>query len=209
MCKKQLLAAAVGILSLLLSACSTKYIPVQTQEIAVTDGFAILKNSDLTFVIENKYWIKEPQNLTDYFTTFYISVKNISGDKMKISLDDIVLLDAEGNQYDAVSIDYIEQMLLPKQLEYLIINTIEEENSLMTNTEEVLREKQNRLEKWREAKQNLLSDSYHFGNIMPNAQKSGFIFFSKLDVKNNTCKVVFRENEIEFIRSDMKKKQEK
>ena len=173
----------------------------------ISDDFAVVKETDFTFAVENQYWIKNPQNLTDYFTTFYISVKNRTSEKMNIEPGDVVLLDENGNQYDAVTIDYIEQMLLPKQLEYLIINTIEDDNNIKTSSEDTLREKQDRLEEWREAKQNLLTYSFHFGNILPSAKKSGFIFFPKLPAKNNKCKVIFRNRDVEFIRSDVKPKE--
>ena len=197
-----LLSLIVVIFSLV--SCTIKYLPVPAQHIVISDDFAVVKESDFTFAVENQYWIKNPQNLTDYFTTFYISVKNRTSEKLDIELGDVVLLDENGNQYDAVTINYIEQMLLPKQLEYLIINTIEDDDHVKTTAEETLREKQDRLEEWREAKQNLLTYSFHFGNILPNAKKSGFIFFPKLPAKNNKCKVVFRSREIEFIRSDVK-----
>ena len=190
-----------------LVSCTIKYVPVPTQHIVISDDFAVMKDTEFTFAVENQYWIKEPQNLTDYFTTFYISVKNRTSDKMDIDLGDVVLLDENGNQFDAVTTEYIEQMLLPKQLEYLIINTIEENDNEKITAEDALRERQNRLEDWREAKQNLLTYSFHFGNILPNAKKSGFIFFPKLPAKNNRCKVVFRNREIEFIRSDVKEKE--
>ncbi len=190
-----------------LVSCTIKYLPIPTQHIVISDDFAVVKETDFTFAVENQYWIKNPQNLTDYFTTFYISVKNRTSEKMNIEPGDVVLLDENGNQYDAVTIDYIEQMLLPKQLEYLIINTIEDDNNIKTSSEDTLREKQDRLEEWREAKQNLLTYSFHFGNILPSAKKSGFIFFPKLPAKNNKCKVIFRNRDVEFIRSDVKPKE--
>ena len=190
-----------------LVSCTIKYVPVPTQHVVISDDFAVMKDLDYTFAVENQYWIKEPQNLTDYFTTFFISVKNRTSDKMTIDMGDVVLLDENDNQFDVVTTEYIEQMLLPKQLEYLIINTIEETNNEKISAEDALREKQNRLEDWREAKQNLMTYSFRFGNILPNAKKSGFIFFPKLPAKNNKCKVVFRNREIEFIRSDVKPKE--
>jgi len=90
-----------------LVSCTIKYLPIPTQHIVISDDFAVVKETDFTFAVENQYWIKNPQNLTDYFTTFYISVKNRTSEKMNIELGDVVLLDENGNQYDAVTIDYI------------------------------------------------------------------------------------------------------
>jgi len=170
-----------------LVSCTIKYVPIPSPNIVISDEFAVVKKSDFTFPVENQYWIKDPQNLTDYFTTFYISVKNRTDSKLTVRNGDLALLDENGNQYDPVTIEYVEQMLLPKQLEYLIINTIEEEDNNKISAEDALKEKQDRLEEWRQAKQNLMKYSFHFGDILSNAKKSGFVFFSKLPSKNNKC----------------------
>jgi hypothetical protein len=60
------------------------------------------------------------------------------------------------------------------------------------------------LEDWREAKKNLILESYSFGVILPNAQKSGFIFFPRLQSKNNYCTIIFQDEQLQFIRSDIK-----
>jgi len=207
--KKSLILIIWGILSIVFFSCSIKYVPIQTPDISISDDFAILKNKDVTFAVENKYWIKEPQNLTDYFTTFYVSIKNNSSETMEISQGDIVLLDENGNQFDVISQEYIESLLLPKQIEYLVIDHIEENERQPRNREEFLEEQRNTLEKWRDAKKNLITYSLHFGTLHPGAQKSGFIFFPKLESSNNECMILFRNHSIPFIRSDVKKQTEK
>lgn len=206
---KLLVIVALGILSIVFSSCSIKYVPVKSADIAITDDFAVLKDKDVTFAVENRYWIKDPQNLTDYFTTFYVSIKNNANHTIEIEESDIVLLDEYGNQYDVVSINYIESLLLPKQIEFLIIDTIEEDDGEQMDRLEYLEQQKDTLEKWRESKKNLITYSLHFGNLHKAAQKSGFIFFPKLPAKNNKCKILFRDKSIEFIRQDVKKKQEK
>jgi hypothetical protein len=204
-----ILASAVGILCVLLSSCSVKYLPIQADDVKITDDFAIVKSNEITFAVENKFWIKEPQNLTDYFTTFYVSIKNNTSQKLEINQHDIVLLDEYGNQYDVVSLDYIENLLLPKQIEFLYIDTIEQTDTETTDKLQLLEQQKDMLEKWREAKKNLITYSLHFGSLHPGAQKSGFIFFPRLSSQNSKCKILFQDKTIEFIRSDVKKKLEK
>ncbi|MCF7793609.1 MAG: hypothetical protein K9M95_07820 [Candidatus Cloacimonetes bacterium] len=207
--KKMFFAVALGILSIVFSSCSIKYVPIQSADISITDDFAVLKKKDITFAVENKYWIKDPQNLTDYFTTFFVSIKNNTDRRIEINEADIVLLDEYENQYDVVSLDYIENLLLPKQIEFLYIDTIEQTDGEDSDRLQMLEKQKDTLEKWRESKKNLITYSLHFGTLHPGAQKSGFIFFPKLSSKNNKCKIIFRDNTIEFIRQDVKKKQEK
>ncbi|MCK4312285.1 MAG: hypothetical protein KAW88_06085 [Candidatus Cloacimonetes bacterium] len=205
MINKKKLFPLLIVLMLIITSCTVKYMPVESQDVKVTDGFAVVKTKAWTFAIENKYWIKEPQNLTDFFTTFYVSITNRHKKEMEIGPSDISLLDEEGNQFDVVLLDYIEQMLLPKQLDYLIITNLEED---LIETQEIFEDHRRILDEWREAKKNLITHSFHFGKILPGAKKSGFIFFPKLASKNNSCQIIFHNNKINFIRGDVKKKEE-
>jgi hypothetical protein len=213
----------------IISSCTIKYIPVKSENVIITDDYAVIKTKGWTFAAENKYWIKEPQNLTDYFTTFNIQVKNRQNKDMEIKSSDISLLDEDGNQFDVVSLDYIEKLLLPKQLEYLVISNIENEkltdtqqlfedqrrileewreaeNEKLTDTQQLFEDQRRILEEWREAKKNLITYSLSFGKIIPGAKKSGFIFFPKLASSNKSCQLVYRNNKIQFVRGDKKDK---
>ncbi len=204
--KNKLIIAIFSGLIFFSFGCSIKYLPVPSPEITITEDFAVFKTNEMTIAVENRYWIKEPQNLTDYFTTFYVTIKNHSADVINISADDISLLDERENQFDPVSMNYIEKMLLPKQLEYLLISNIED-NDIFDNDsllDEMKNDRNEFLEQWREAKRNLITYSFNFGSIKPGAQKSGFIFFPKLEAKNETCNINFLNKNIPFIRSDKK-----
>ena len=207
--RKILLVLAAVVLSCVFASCSIKYVPVASPEISITDDYAVVKSKEMTFAIENQYWIKEPQNLTDYFTTFYASIKNNTEHSIDLNASDIILLDENDNQFDLVELDFIEKMLLPKQIEYLIINSIEESDDLLQDSQQFLQDQQDALERWRKAKTNLITYSLSFGSIYPGAKKSGFIFFPRLPSQNNKCKIILRDKTIEFIRSDVKKKKGK
>jgi len=175
----------------LIISCSIKYVPVKTASVIIAEDIAIVENPEFTFAIENRYWIKEPDNLSDYFTTFFVTIKNKTSQKLELDPSDISLLDQLGNQFDVVSIDYLENMLLPDDFELNIKKRIDN-----TNPDYV--------EEWRDAKQNLITYSLHFGAILPGARKSGYIFYPKLNAKNFECRIIFKDNVIQFVRSDKK-----
>jgi len=173
---------------ILYTGCSLKYLPEKTPGISVLESAAILENEELYFTIENKLWTKEPEDLTDYFTTFYITIRNRTPDILEINSDDIILLDDEDNQYDIVPQDYIEQLLLPHELEFSQFTDSDNQAYL--------------IDEWRKSKQNLITHSFHFGRILSGAMKSGYIFYPKLDLKSTKCKIIFKNNSIKFIRGN-------
>lgn len=173
----------------IIMSCSTLYIPIPSEDVDISEGFGIIKTNDFVLAASNKFWVKEPQELTDYFITFYISFRNISGDKITIDPAEISLLDEDGSQFDVVLPEEVINLLMPEEIMFDQFNQIEEDN------EEVY-------EAWRDARNNLLIETFHFGNVLPNAQKTGYIFFPKLKSKNQSCKIVFKDLQIDFIREE-------
>ena len=194
------------LLVLIFSACTIKYVPVQTDGVTITDDFGVNKTKAYTFAAANEYWNKEPQELTNYFTTFYVSIQNRKRNDLEVEMNDFGLIDQNGNQYDVVTQDYIENLLAPRQIDYLLINENEKEP---IDTEEFFNEQKQIMEEWRTAQNNLITYSFHFGKILPGAKKSGFIFFPKLESVNAECELRYNNRIIKFIRLDEKKKQEK
>jgi len=186
---------------LLISACSIKYVPLETPDVTISDGFGIKRTKDFTFAAANDYWNKEPQELTNYFTTFYISIQNRTREVLQVEQSDFGLLDQNGNQYDIVTYEYIENMIAPRQIDYLMLN---EEKKGLLETEDFFSEQKQLTERWREAQNNLITYSFHFGKILPGAKKSGYIFFPKLESDNHDCELRFADSNIKFIRKDKK-----
>ncbi len=194
------------LLVLIFSACTIKYVPVQTDGVTIADDFGVNRTKAYTFAAANEYWNKEPQELTNYFTTFYVSIQNRTRDELQVEMNDFGLIDQNGNQFDVITHDYIEKLLAPRQIDYLLINENKEE---LLDTEEFFNEQKAVMEEWRTAQNNLITYSFHFGNIMPGAKKSGYIFFPKLESENAECELRYDDRSIKFIRLDEKKKQEK
>ena len=186
--KKKYKLFSLIIMSIIIS-CTIKYIPVPSKMVSVTDNHAVIKMKNYIIITENKYWVKEPQNLTDYFTTFYITIINRTEDKIKIIPQDFSLLDENGNQFDIIDNEQIEKLLLPQEIKFEpIINVTDKQQQLLEN--------------WINARKNLMSESFHFGSILPKARKSGFIFFTRLPSDNKKCDLIFKDNKINFIRGD-------
>ncbi|MDP8268648.1 MAG: hypothetical protein P9L97_07975 [Candidatus Tenebribacter davisii] len=194
------------LLVLIFTGCTIRYVPVQSDGVTITDNFGVKKAKDFTFAAANEYWNKEPQKLTNYFTTFYISIQNRERKEMEVTMSDFGLIDQNGNQFDVITQDYIENLLAPRQIDYLLLNENKEEP---INTEDFFNEQKLIMEKWRTARNNLLTYSFHFGKIMPGAKKSGFLFFPKLESENAECILKFNDMSINFIRLDEKKKLDK
>ena len=175
------------ILTGILFSCSIRYIPVKTVGVRIDNDFAIVKTKEFILTISNKYWIKDPQNLTDYFTTFYVSVRNRTNKNLSVQPSDFVLLDEYGNQYDAVLPEQVLDLMLPQEIGF---------DSLIDITPEERQIK----EDWQNAKNDLMYESFHFGKIYPGARKRGFIFFPRLKSENKKCKIIFKGKEINFVR---------
>ena len=188
------------LLLILISSCASNYIPVGGEGLQIIDDAYLLRDDNTELIALSRYWTREPTNLNDYFTTFYVSVKNLSGEKMQIDPTDFALLDQNGNQSDPLSIIQIEDILLNEQLQYLIISNIEEtdEDSFVdmpdTDTNSDI------LEEWRRSKRNLIRDSFTFGDIFPQAKKAGYLFFPKVSIKNDELTLLYRDHSLKFRR---------
>jgi hypothetical protein len=178
---------------LILIGCTSRYIPVEGGDVSVQDEFGIVKRDDLILIIQNKYWNIEPKKVNDFFETFHISIQNRTDEVIEVREADMFLLDEDGNQYDSIPVKNVEHLILPDELRFEHFTELNEEQPQI-------------IEDWQEAKQNLMRNSFHFGRILPNAKRSGFVYFSKLSSANQKCKIVFQDITIPFERNDKKKK---
>ncbi|MCF7918588.1 MAG: hypothetical protein K9N06_01585 [Candidatus Cloacimonetes bacterium] len=185
------------LLLLVIGSCAVRYLPVGSPGAQIINDAYLYRDSDTELVAQCRYWSREPQNLNDYFTTFYVSVKNNKEQKLQVAKTDFALLDQNGNQFDPLTVEQIEDILLHNELQYLVIKNVEEKevDRLVT-----LNDQTNILEEWRRAKRNLLSDSFGFGEIYPNAKRSGYIFFPKAKVSNDELTLIYKDKLLKFRR---------
>lgn len=174
-------------LAISLSNCATRYMPQPTDVITVVDNYALLETDSVAFAISPRVWTREPQRISDLFTTFHVIVKNQTRQKISISPNDIFLLDEERNQYDILSVYDVADILFYDNFMMDKFSTLPERYQQVTG---------DRLT----ARANLMQEAFHYGDIMPGARKSGFIFFRRLSPRNRMSIIVFQGEEIVFIR---------
>lgn len=181
----------------IISGCAVHYLPVPDSNIKIINDSYYFQGMDTEIVAKHSYWVRDPQNLNDYFTTFYVSVKNRTDAKLDISNNDFALLDQYGYQFDPLSVQQIEDVLLHNELQYLIVKNIEEQDEKQFLT---IDSQTDKLEEWRRAKRNLITDSFTFGEIYPQAKRSGFLFFPKVNIKNDELTLIYRSQQFKFRR---------
>lgn len=172
---------------IVISGCADKYFPIPSNDVVLSEEFGIIETDDFVLAVNNKYWDKRPQELTDYFTTFYISFKNKTKEKIEFNYNDFYLIDSEGNQYDVVNLEEVMTLLIPDDLFFQQITTLKSEQD-------------DSFENWKEARSNLMKYSFNFGLILPNVRKAGFVFFQKLPSNNLSCRIIYKDTEIGFIK---------
>ncbi|MCF7912024.1 MAG: hypothetical protein K9M99_05820 [Candidatus Cloacimonetes bacterium] len=182
---------------LLLSSCASHYLPVGGPGLTVINDAYLYQDTDYELVALNRYWVRDPQDLNDYFTTFLVTVKNRSGEKLNITNKDFALLDENGNQSDPLSLEQVQDILLNNQLQYLVVKNLEEQDEQKLIT---IRDQTDTLEEWRRAKRNLMSDSFTFGEIYPQAKRTGYLFFPKVNIKNDELTLIYRSQSLKFRR---------
>ncbi len=77
------------ILLVFISSCAVKTWQVE--------GPSQLSNG-LSIKVDTKAWSYSPSNLTSYVLPVYLEIKNLSKEPVKVSRDDIYLIDDKGNQ---------------------------------------------------------------------------------------------------------------
>ncbi len=179
-----------------LAACTPGYMPIREGNVRVREDIAFIDTPDYSIAVQPALWTYKPDNLSDYYTTFIIQVENKTRHSINVQPTDIVLLNENRRQYDPVSIDRIISML------------VDEAPALrhFSETPVNLREEQEYEMDRLEARQKLMSESFHFGDISAKASKSGYVFFPKVSQRNMHLSFVFKDQTIRFTRE---KKEEK
>ena len=189
----------VGSIILLLLGCTAKYMPIQSQDVILSEYFGIVNNDNYQFAAENRYWSYEPDEFADYFIAFYVVIKNRTDENFQINSNDFALIDENGNQFDALDNEYLERLIEPNRLE--LLNDIHDSGSHFFDQNEdddLLNEHQTALERWQKARENLIRYVFRFGELRSGARKSGYIFFPKISERNKKCRLIFKDSTIEF-----------
>jgi len=172
---------------ILINSCTTRYHPQATERVSIVDNYAVIEIEDIAFAISARTWTRDPQKLADIFTTYHVIVKNQSLQTVTISPSDIILLDQETNQYDAITVSEVSEILFYNDFLMDKFRPFPDRTETFTG---------DRLA----SRANLMQEAFHYGDILQGARKSGFIFFARLPARNQQSTVIFKGEEIVFIR---------
>jgi len=182
------LILGLSVLFLLLLGCTTRYYPQPGDRITIVDNYAILEKDGFAFAITPRFWTRDPQNISDFFTTFHVVIRNTSDKPISILPGDIYLLDEEMNQYETLTAAEVADIIFYDDFMRDKFRPFPDRFEPVTG---------DRLT----ARANLWQDAFHYGEIFPGARKSGYIFFRRLRARNVRSTILFRGEEIIFIRS--------
>ncbi len=183
------------LLAIAVTACTPGYLPIGDEHVHVHNDIGYIETPVYSIAVRPSYWSYKPDNLSDYYTAFEVQVENKTHRTISVLAKDVVLLDQNRRQYDPVSTDEIIHLL------------IDESPSLrhFSDTPVTLREEQEWYSDQLDARQKLMSQSFHFGDISPKATKSGFVFFQKVPVRNINLEFLFKDQTIRFTREKPEK----
>ncbi len=166
--------------------CGQQFMPIATDSVKTDEEYGVLQTDDIKLIAANRYWNMDPMDVSEYYTTYYVIIKNRSDSQIVIEAEDLKLADEFGNQYDAFPdeevLDFYEQRVLSKRA--ILYN---DQNSIAALDEN-----------YTITRRNLMQKSFYFGKLNPGNQKSGFVFFRRVPSKYTTHKLQYKENEIEF-----------
>lgn len=179
-------AIIIMLISLIISSCSQKYLPVQENNIEISGDYAVLRTNFKMIAVKETFWTIEPQYLSNYYTTFNVKIQNRSKEMLSIKHSDFALIDEKNMQFDTLPTEQILDMMLQDS------SLIPDRFAISVETQ---RENAARIS---EIRRNILSKSFNFGEIHPGAYKEGILFFPKLDNKNQEFRFIYKSHEIKF-----------
>lgn len=174
----------------LVTACSSGYLPQANKSVSVNNGYAVLDKEGVVLTLNYQQWVNEPQKLPQYYTSFYLTIRNRTEETITIKPESITLLDEDNNQYDLVSPAAISEILLSN--EFFFNNWTQGSETLSSERhEEIINSRML-------GRANIMQEAFHFGDILSGAQRKGYIFFNRLPSKNRRITISFADENIIF-----------
>lgn len=176
--------------SIFFAGCVVNYRPVIDKNTLTEKGTTAIYADTVLFMVHDKIWTYEPSDLTDYYSAYYITVRNDGVENINIGREDFHLVDDEQNQSDAVSIEELLSHFAPNDEGYpdkfarsRIVPPFSENK--VTNMEK---------------RRNLQRYAFVFGDVLPKAKKSGFVFFPRQSSALKSYTLFFKDKSIKFQR---------
>lgn len=179
--------------AILLSACASKIVPIRTNNVKIQENYAVITHKDYDIAIEPSSWNDPPMNLEDYFMVFYVILRNKTTQTMNVNKDAFAMIDGRGEQY---------ALFVPQQVVKILYgdNQFFDLNYFLNFDEEDHKEVKEEYETRLDGIRNVMLKSFQFDPIRPQAQKSGYLFFEKLEYKKQSqFKIYYNEDVMEFL----------
>lgn len=185
---RQLSGCLILLILLVLTSCVNKFTPVQQPGLLISDDYAIYKADGLILTVTEQMWGKDPQFLSDHYTTFWIKIQNNTTTPLLVEMNNFAILDQNRNQVDAQNPDQVLDLMLQDESLYIDRFIMSVENQ------------QDRSQKRAQVQRNLTMDSFAFGEILPRASKQGYLFFPRISYNAKQITFVYKNKEIQFQR---------
>lgn len=192
----------------LISGCGVKILPKTTQEGIIDPRHnSISKEKEgIKITARSMEWYHDPSFLDEYFTPIFFLIKNEKGQKVTVSYNEFIMFDDMGNQYNAIHPEKANEILLARDYYpfypyYPYTETV------------IIREREGTYTTfgfgvplfyyYRRSFSNISLYALPEGDIHPNAQIRGFVYFAKADKNSKELKIKVKidgvEQEFEFI----------
>lgn len=198
-------------ISFVAAGCGVKILPKTLQEGVIDQRHnSISKEKDgIKITARTMEWYHDPSFVDEYFTPIFFLIKNEKGHKVTVSYKEFIMFDDMGNQYNAIPPEKVNEILLAREYYpfypyypyYPYTETV------------IIREKEGTYTTfgfgvplfyyYRRSFSNISLYALPEGDIHPNAQVRGFVYFAKADKHGNELKIKIKidgvEQEFEFI----------
>jgi len=177
------------LITLFLSSCLARYRPAPEQNIEISGDFALLKLDSETLAVAEALWGIEPAYLNNSLTTMYIKVQNKSSESITVDPIHFIIVDAEKYQYDLYPTELVLEMMLTDP------SLIPDRFAIAPETQRENISRRNSI------RNNIISESFSFGDIYPGAIKEGYLFFKKIESRHKEFTFIYKNHEIIFKKS--------
>jgi hypothetical protein len=157
-----------AVILLLPVACSvSQFVPAAGAE--SENRYAIIRTDTLMIVIKPQSYPGSYQEINNRFFSLYISIKNKSGQRIKLQQGSFSILCSQ-KQYDPIPVDYILADLERKMMLKDISNPFAD-NVFSYNIAE--------RDKEQEMYYELVNTAFPWGELLPGGIKDGYLFYNK------------------------------
>lgn len=177
----------------IITSCATRITPLKTDNVEVSEEFAVIHTKDYDLAVRYKKWNQSPKNINSYFTTFFVILRNKSNKKMDLDIDSFNLIDSRNEQYNPYSATEVIDIIYPNK------DYFEEIYPIIPRSPNEILDIEDQFQNRDTAIKNIQFDSFDFNYLLPNTNKRGYLFFEKIESdKKTNIKFIYKDRTIIF-----------